>query len=111
MTEARIVLLNDPTRGIDVGTKQEIYQLLRALADAGTAILFYTTDYDELVGCCDRVSIMYAGGIKRELAGAAITEEIGRASCRESVCQYVSISVGAVSFQKKQIRKQTKQKN
>src|SRR3546814_4877945 len=60
MTEARIVLLNDPTRGIDVGTKQEIYQLLRALADAGTAILFYTTDYDELVGCCDRVSIMYA---------------------------------------------------
>ncbi|HEY9549575.1 MAG TPA: ATP-binding cassette domain-containing protein, partial [Kiloniellaceae bacterium] len=75
MTEARIVLLNDPTRGIDVGTKQEIYQLLRALADAGTAILFYTTDYDELVGCCDRVSIMYAGGIKRELAGAAITEE------------------------------------
>jgi ribose transport system ATP-binding protein len=75
MTEARIVLLNDPTRGIDVGTKQEIYQLLRGLADAGTAILFYTTDYDELVGCCDRVSIMYAGGIKRELAGAEITEE------------------------------------
>jgi ribose transport system ATP-binding protein len=75
MTEARIVLLNDPTRGIDVGTKQEIYQLLRELADAGTAVLFYSTDYDELVGCCDRVSIMYAGGIKRELAGAAITEE------------------------------------
>ncbi|MGF1593894.1 MAG: sugar ABC transporter ATP-binding protein [Kiloniellaceae bacterium] len=75
MTEARVVLLNDPTRGIDVGTKQEIYQLLRQLADAGTAILFYTTDYDELIGCCDRVSIMYAGGIKRELRGAEITEE------------------------------------
>jgi ribose transport system ATP-binding protein len=75
MTEARIVLLNDPTRGIDVGTKQEIYQLLRELADAGTAILFYTTDYDELIGCCDRVSIMYAGGIKRELRGDDITEE------------------------------------
>jgi ribose transport system ATP-binding protein len=75
MTEARIVLLNDPTRGIDVGTKQEIYQLLRGLADAGTAILFYTTDYDELIGCCDRVSIMYDGGIVRELKGAAINEE------------------------------------
>ncbi len=75
MTEARIILLNDPTRGIDVGTKQEIYQLLRDLADAGAAILFYTTDYDELIGCCDRVSIMYDGGIMRELQGEAINEE------------------------------------
>ena len=63
-----------PTRGIDVGTKQELYQLLRALADAGTTILFYTTDYDELVGCCDRVAIMYDGRILRELAGTEINE-------------------------------------
>ena len=74
MTGARIVLLNDPTRGIDVGTKQEMYQLLRELADAGTAILFYTTDYDELIGCCDRVAILYAGRIIRQLAGEALTE-------------------------------------
>ena len=70
----RILLLNDPTRGIDVGTKQEIYQLLRQLAVAGAAILFYSTDYDELVGCCDRVLVMYDGAIKRELVGAQITE-------------------------------------
>jgi ribose transport system ATP-binding protein len=74
MTDARIVLLNDPTRGIDVGTKQEMYQLLRELADAGTAILFYTTDYDELIGCCDRVEILYGGRIIRQLEGAALTE-------------------------------------
>jgi ribose transport system ATP-binding protein len=74
MTDANIVLLNDPTRGIDVGTKQELYQLLRSLADAGTSILFYTTDYDELVGCCDRVAIIYDGRILRELKGAEITE-------------------------------------
>jgi ribose transport system ATP-binding protein len=74
MTDARIVLLNDPTRGIDVGTKQELYQLLRDLADAGTAILFYSTDYDELIGCCDRVAIMYDGRIQRELRGADLTE-------------------------------------
>jgi ribose transport system ATP-binding protein len=74
MTDAKIVLLNDPTRGIDVGTKQEIYQLLRNLADTGTAILFYTTDYDELVGCCDRVAILYDGRVLRELSGAEITE-------------------------------------
>ncbi len=74
MTDAGIVLLNDPTRGIDVGTKQELYQLLRSLADAGTAILFYTTDYDELVGCCDRVAIIYDGRILRELKGTEINE-------------------------------------
>ncbi len=74
MMAPRIILLNDPTRGIDVGTKQEIYQLLRRLAEAGSAILFYSTDYDELVGCCDRVLVMYDGAIKRELVGAEITE-------------------------------------
>lgn len=74
MTEARIILLNDPTRGIDVGTKQEIYQLLRKLADAGAALLLYSTDYDELIGCCDRVAILYQGRILRELRGDEITE-------------------------------------
>ena len=74
MMAPRILLLNDPTRGIDVGTKQEIYALLRELAAAGAAILFYSTDYDELVGCCDRVLVMYDGAIRRELAGDEITE-------------------------------------
>jgi ribose transport system ATP-binding protein len=74
LTGARIVLLNDPTRGIDVGTKQELYLLLRHLADDGTAILFYTTDYDELIGCCDRVLILYDGAIVSEFEGDAITE-------------------------------------
>ena len=74
MRSPRIILLNDPTRGIDVGTKQEIYQLLRRLADQGAAIVFYSTDYDELIGCCDRVLVLYDGAIKRELAGAEITE-------------------------------------
>jgi ribose transport system ATP-binding protein len=74
MAEPRIILLNDPTRGIDVGTKQEIYVLLRRLADEGAAIVFYTTDYDELIGCCDRALVLYNGAIRRELAGAEITE-------------------------------------
>jgi ribose transport system ATP-binding protein len=74
MLAPRIILLNDPTRGIDVGTKQEIYALLRELAAGGAAILFYSTDYDELIGCCDRVLVMVDGAVVRELAGAAITE-------------------------------------
>jgi ribose transport system ATP-binding protein len=75
MGDPRIILLNDPTRGIDVGTKQEIYALLRRLAAAGAAVLFYSTDYDELIGCCDRVLVLYDGSVKRELAGADITEK------------------------------------
>ena len=74
MNQPRIILLNDPTRGIDVGTKQELYVLLRKLADQGAAILFYSTDYDELIGCCDRVLVLYDGKVKRELVGAEITE-------------------------------------
>jgi ribose transport system ATP-binding protein len=74
MRKPRIILLNDPTRGIDVGTKQEMYRLLRKLADNGAAILFYSTDYDELIGCCDRVLVLYDGAVRRELVGADITE-------------------------------------
>ena len=74
MVKPRIILLNDPTRGIDVGTKAEIYQLLRKLAATGAAIVFYSTDYDELVGCCDRVAVLYDGAIKRLLVGDEITE-------------------------------------
>jgi len=75
MRKPRIILLNDPTRGIDVGTKQEIYQLLRQLADDGAAIILYSTDYDELIGCCDKVLVMYDGAIRRTLTGAGITEK------------------------------------
>ena len=74
MTEPRIILLNDPTRGIDVATKREIYALLQKLADSGAAVLFYSTDYDELIGCCDRVLVMYGGAVKRVLEGDEITQ-------------------------------------
>ncbi len=75
MTRPQIILLNDPTRGIDVGTKQEIYRLLRQLADDGAAIVLYSTDYAELIGCCDRVLVLYDGAIRRELTGGGITEQ------------------------------------
>ena len=74
MNAPRILLLNDPTRGIDVGTKHEIYVLLRRLAEEGVAILFYSTDAMELIGCCDRVAVMYDGRIVRMLQGEQLTE-------------------------------------
>jgi ribose transport system ATP-binding protein len=73
-TDPGILLLMDPTRGIDVGTKQELYVLVRQLADQGATVLFYSTDYDELIGMCDRVAIIYRGRVVRELEGTDITE-------------------------------------
>jgi len=73
-THPKLLLLMDPTRGIDVGTKQEIYRLLRRLAGDGMAILYYSTDYEELIGLCDRALIMYGGRVVASLSGSALNE-------------------------------------
>lgn len=74
-TQPRLLLLMDPTRGVDVGTKQEIYRLFRDLTTKGLAILIYSTDCDELIGLCDRVLVMYDGRIRASLAEKTLTEE------------------------------------
>jgi ribose transport system ATP-binding protein len=85
LAESRILLLFDPTRGVDVGTKHQIYLLMRAFADAGGAILFHSTEIPEIVNMCDRVLVMYEGRTVAALAGAAIEEEaIMRAALGES---------------------------
>ena len=75
LTEARVLLLFDPTRGVDVGTKGEIFQLMRDLAAKGYAILFYSSDLPELVHVADRVAVMRNGRIAGILEGEAISEE------------------------------------
>ena len=74
-THPEILLLSDPTRGIDVGTKQEIYALVRQLAGQGVGIVFLSTDVTEIVGLCDRVAVMSHRRIVAELEGDDITEE------------------------------------
>jgi ribose transport system ATP-binding protein len=75
LAESRILLMFDPTRGVDVGTKHELYGLIREFADAGGAVLFYSTEIAELVNLCDRVLVMYGGRVVRELGGDDISEE------------------------------------
>jgi ribose transport system ATP-binding protein len=75
LTEARILLLYDPTRGVDVGTKGEIFQLMRDLVAKGYAILFYSSDLPELVHVADRVLVMRNGEVVATLEGAANSEE------------------------------------
>jgi ribose transport system ATP-binding protein len=75
LAESRVLMVYDPTRGIDVGTKNELYLLLRAYAGMGGAVLFYSTEIPELVHLADRVMVFYAGRVTAELAGEALTEE------------------------------------
>jgi ribose transport system ATP-binding protein len=74
LAESRILLLFDPTRGIDVGTKHELYLLMRAYAEAGGSILFHSTEIPELVHLCDRVLVLYGGRIVEEIGAKALTE-------------------------------------
>lgn len=68
-----LLLLNDPTKGVDVGAKGEFYALLKELAAAGTAILFYSSDDDELLGLCDRLLVLQDGQVRAELQGDQLT--------------------------------------
>ena len=72
--EADIILFDDPLRGVDVGTKRELYRHVRRAADSGRAFLWYTTENAELVNC-DRVYVFYRGAITDEIDGAELTEE------------------------------------
>ena len=62
-TGARTVLCFDPTRGIDVGTKREIYRLLRELAAQGTSVLLYTSELEEVQLVCDRAVVIFGGRV------------------------------------------------
>lgn len=74
VAQSRILLLFDPTRGIDVGTKHELYVMMRDFANQGGAILFHSTEIPELVHLCDRVLVLYAGRIVSEIQGNALSE-------------------------------------
>jgi ribose transport system ATP-binding protein len=71
---ARFLLLYDPTRGVDVATKFEIYKLIQALADEGCSMLVYSSDLTEVVGLCDRVLTFYRAQVTGEFQGDELTE-------------------------------------
>ncbi len=75
MTEkTKVLLLDEPTRGIDVGTKAEIYKLIRQAADDGLSILLVSSEMPELLALSDRILVMGEGQIKGELVGQAMTQ-------------------------------------
>jgi putative multiple sugar transport system ATP-binding protein len=74
-TEPELLILDEPTRGIDVGAKYEIYTIMNKLADEGKSIIFISSEMSELLGMCDRVYVMNQGRMVGELSGSDITSE------------------------------------
>lgn len=74
-TEPQLMLMHDITRGVDVGTKKEMFSLVRDFAAQGNAVVFFSTDVEELVNICDRVLVMYDGKIAANLKDEAMTKE------------------------------------
>lgn len=75
MTEPDVLLLDEPTRGIDVGAKAEIYELMNELAAQGKGILLITSELPELIEMSDRILVFHRGRITRELTGEAMTQQ------------------------------------
>jgi ribose transport system ATP-binding protein len=69
-----VLLIDEPTQGVDVGARAEIYRMLRAVADAGTAIIIVSSDAAEIAGLCDGVLVFSRGSIVAELSGAEVNE-------------------------------------
>jgi ribose transport system ATP-binding protein len=75
ITNSQVLILDEPTRGIDVGSKSEIYRLIRELAKSGYAFLVISSEILEVIGVSDRVIALYDGRITAEFDGATFTED------------------------------------
>ena len=74
-TKPEVLILDEPTRGIDVGAKYEIYAIINALADEGKGVLMISSEMPELLGMCDRIYVMNEGRFVGEFTGAEASQE------------------------------------
>jgi methyl-galactoside transport system ATP-binding protein len=75
LTSPEVLMLDEPTRGIDVGAKFEIYQLIAELAKKGKAIIIVSSELPELIGVCDRICVMSGGELVGEVDARNTTQE------------------------------------
>ena len=80
----KVMLLDEPTRGVDVGAKFDIYATVRARAAQGAAVVVVSSDLPELIGLCDRIAIMAAGRLRRIVPAAGLTEAALLAHCYDT---------------------------
>ena len=82
-----VLVLEEPTAGVDVGAKRQIYELLRQRADAGGALVVVSTDVEEVANVCTRVLVFRQGRVAAELSGTAIT-----------IANLLAVAAGSVTF-------------
>jgi ribose transport system ATP-binding protein len=75
LADTKVLLLYDPTRGVDVGVKADLFEWMRQFVSQGGSILFYSSDIPELISLCDRVVVFHLGRIQTELAGQQLSQE------------------------------------
>jgi inositol transport system ATP-binding protein len=75
LNDPDVIILDEPTRGIDIGAKTEIYRLMNELAAKGKAIIMISSELPEILGMSDRILVVHDGSIKTELTGAEATQE------------------------------------
>jgi len=75
LAKPRVLILDEPTRGVDVGAKFELYQLILELADQGAGVLLVSSEIEELMGLCDRILVMNRGELRDELARSEFSQE------------------------------------
>lgn len=75
MSDPKVIILDEPTRGIDVGSKAEIYELIFSLAAQGMAIIIISSEIDEILGICDRINVIAEGSIKADIPRAEATNK------------------------------------
>ncbi len=74
-TEPSVVIIEEPTQGVDVRSRMDIYRFLRAATDEGLAVILYSSDASELAGLADRIVVLSRGRLVEEFSGATATEE------------------------------------
>jgi len=75
LNDPEIIILDEPTRGIDIGAKAEIYKIIAQLAEQGRAIIMISSELEEILGLCDRVIVLYHGRISAEFERSAFNQE------------------------------------
>ena len=76
MNDADIIIFDEPTRGIDIGAKSEIYKLMNQLTNEGKALIVISSELPEILGLSDRILVIREGEIKAELSQAEATQEL-----------------------------------
>ena len=71
----KLIILNEPTRGIDIGAKQEIYKIVKDLTDEGISVILISSEMPELLGMAHRILVMHEGRISGELSAEEATQE------------------------------------